>query len=101
MLRVRGYDTIKVFKGKGHADQFMVADGSVRQEDFGGNDGADPVANLWWLRQNDDDDTSSRRAFLRTRRHWYTITIDLHKFMVPDSWINSIMIGKEAPLLTP
>ena len=33
------------------------------------------------MRQNDDV-ISSRRALLRTRRHWYPIMVDLHKFMV-------------------
>ena len=39
-------------KVEGHADQFMVADGSVRQEDLVGNDGADTAADLGSLRQN-------------------------------------------------
>ena len=39
MLRHRGLDSAKVFHVKGHAHQFVVAVGSVRQDDFVGNDG--------------------------------------------------------------
>ena len=41
----------------------------------------DTAVDLGRLRQNIDV-ISSRRALLRTRRHWYSIMNDLHKFMV-------------------
>ena len=64
-----------------HADQFMVAGGSVPQDDLVGNGGADTHTDLCRLRQKDGV-INARRALLRVRRHWYPIIVDLHKFMV-------------------
>ena len=74
-------DTVKVSKIKGHIDQFMVAGGSFRQEDFFGNGGADTAADLGRLRQNDGF-IGARRASHQARRHWYPIVVELHEFMV-------------------
>ena len=46
MLRNRRYDTVKVAKVKGHAEQVRVVDGSVLQADLCGTDGADTAADL-------------------------------------------------------
>ena len=81
MLCFRGLDTVKVSKVKGHATHAMVANGDVRLEDLIGNDGADTAADFGRLRQQDDVITA-RRDLLRTRRHWYLIILELHKFMV-------------------
>ena len=62
MLRLWVMRLSKYLRSKGHADQFMVADGSVGQEDVIGNDGADTAADLGRLRQNAGA-TSSRRTF--------------------------------------
>ena len=40
MLCLRGFDTVKVSKVKGHATRAMVASGDVRLEDLVGNNGA-------------------------------------------------------------
>ena len=87
-----------LFRVMGYADQFMVADGSVRQEDLVGNDGAGTAADHGKLRQHDDV-IDSRRALLRTRRHWYSIMIDLHKSTVAVSRIevNHVEKGGTAP----
>ena len=66
---------------KGRATQAMVDNGDVRIEDLVGNYGADAAADLGRLRQQDDVITA-RRDFLRARRCWYPIMLDLHKFMV-------------------
>ena len=46
MLSLRGFDTVKVSKVKGHATHAMVASGDVRLEDLVGNNGADAAADL-------------------------------------------------------
>ena len=86
MLCLRGMDTVKVSKVKGHATQAMVDNGDVRIEDLVGNNGADAAADLGRLRQRDDVITA-RRDLLRVRRYWYSIILDLHKFMVAISRI--------------
>ena len=44
MLRLRGLDTVRVTKVKGHADEDMVLDGRVREVDRLGNNAADEAA---------------------------------------------------------
>ena len=46
MLCLRGMDTVKVSKVKGHATRAMVNNGDVRFEDLVGNNGADAAADL-------------------------------------------------------
>ena len=86
MLCLRGFETVKVSKVKGHATPAMVASGDVRLEDLVGNNGADAAADLGRLRQRDDVITA-RRNLLRVRRLWYPIMLDLHRFMVAVSRI--------------
>ena len=92
MLNLRGFDTVKVSKVKGHATRAMVASGDVRLEDLIGNHGADAAADLGRLRQHDDVITA-RRDLLRVRRLWYPIMLDLHRFMVAISRIEVIHDG--------
>ena len=98
MLSLRGFDTVKVSKVKGHATRAMVASGDVRLEDIVGNNGADAAADLGRLRQHDDVITA-RRDLLRVRRLWYPIMLDLHRFMVAISRIevNHDGFGGTAP----
>ena len=98
MLNLRGFDTVKVSKVKGHATRAMVAGGDVRLEDLVGNNGADAAADLGRLRQHDDVITA-RRDLLRVRRLWYPIMLDLHRFMVAISRIevNHDGFGGTAP----
>ena len=97
MLCLRGFDTVKVSKVKGHATRAMVDSGDVRLEDLVGNNGAD-AADLGRLRQQDAVITA-RRDLLRVRRFWYPIIFDLHKFMVAISRIevNHDGFGGTAP----
>ena len=98
MLSLRGFDTIKVSKVKGHATRATVDSGDVRFEDLVGNNGADAAADLGRLRQHDDVITA-RRDLLRVRRLWYPIILDLHIFMVAISRIevNHDGFGGTAP----
>ena len=86
MLCLRGFDTVKVSKVKGHATRTMVNNGDVRFEDLVGNNGADAAADFGRFRQQDDV-ISARRDLLRVRRFWYPIIFDLHRFMVAISRI--------------
>ena len=47
MLLLRGLDTVKVTKVKGHASEDMVVDGRVRDLDRLGNRAADEAADFW------------------------------------------------------
>ena len=46
MLRLRGLDTVRITKVKGHADQGMVFDGRVMEFDRLGNNAADEAADF-------------------------------------------------------
>ena len=47
MLSLRGFDTVKISKVKGHADEGMVLQGRVRDLDRLGNKAADDAADFW------------------------------------------------------
>ena len=47
MIDLRGSDTVRITKVKGHADEGMVADGRVRLVDRLGNNAADEAADFW------------------------------------------------------
>ena len=98
MLSLRGFDTVKVSKVKGHATRAMVDSGDVRFEDLVDNNGADAAADLVRLRQQDAVITA-HRDLLRVRRFWYPIIHDIHKFMVAISRIevNHDGFGGTAP----
>ena len=55
MLRLRGLDTVRISKVKGHADEALVRAGAVRGLDKMVNDGADEAADFgrrrvpWWV----------------------------------------------------
>ena len=101
MLCLRGFDSVKVSKVKGHATRAVVASGDVRLEDLVGNKGADVAADLGRLRQHDDVITA-RRNLLRVRRLWYPIMLDFHRFMVAISRIEvNIMMVLVALLRKP
>ena len=46
MLRLRGLDTVRISKVKGHAEEGMVLDGRVREVDRLGNGAADEAGGL-------------------------------------------------------
>ena len=46
LLHLRGRDTVRISKVKGHADENMVLHGQVRREDRLGNDAADEAADF-------------------------------------------------------
>ena len=50
MLYLRGLDTVRITKVKGHAGEGMVLDGRVREVDRLGDDAADEAADFGWRR---------------------------------------------------
>ena len=62
MLRLRGLDTVRISKVKGHADVGMVLDCRVREVDMFGNEAADEAA---------DSGVFGR---------WYPVLLGLHRF---------------------
>ena len=53
MIRTRGRETVRVTKGKGHAENVDVQQGRVRLEDQLGNAEADTAADLGRLHQSE------------------------------------------------
>ena len=47
MLRLRVLDTVRITQVKVHADEGMVRDGGVREQDRLGNNAADEAADFW------------------------------------------------------
>ena len=74
MMEYRGLASVNVSKAKGYADQFVVDDGSVRLEDFIGNDGADTAADFCRLRQKNGV-VNARRAPLHGTPSWLNSTV--------------------------
>ena len=81
MLLLRGLDTVKVTKVKGHASEDMVVDGRVRDLDRLGNRAADEAADFGRrrvpVRVND-----ARRNLVGVCNRWYPVVCHLHRFFV-------------------
>ena len=81
MIRIRGRDTVRVTKVKGHAEDSDVQQGRVRLEDQLGNAESDAAAVLG-RRHQSELHMDARRIFLKVRNHWYPIMLQLHRFMI-------------------
>ena len=73
MLDLRGRDTVRVTKVKGHAGESMVLDGRVREVDRIGNDAADVAADFGRRR-------GARRNLSGVCGRWYLVLLDCHLF---------------------
>ena len=91
MDRNGSFDTVKVSKVEGRAGQFMVAEGSVRQDDLDGNDGDDTAADLGRLSQNDEV-INPRRALLRAPSSRSTSLVSLPWMIFTNSWLLSLRL---------
>ena len=80
MLRLRGLDTVRT-EVKGHADDSMVLDGRVRQDDRLGNDAADEAADFG-RRRVGNLVIDARRNLSGVCGRWYPVILDLHRFFV-------------------
>ena len=81
MLRLRGLDTVRITKVKGHADEGLVLDGRVREIDRLSSDAADEAADFGRRRVGNaviDD----RRNLSEVCGRWYLVILDLHRFFV-------------------
>ena len=81
MLHLRGLDTVRISKVKGHADQGMVLDGRVREVDRVGNDAADEAADCG-RRSVGHAVIDARRNLSGVCGRWYPVLLDLHRFFI-------------------
>ena len=79
MLRSRGLDTVRISKGKGHADDGMVLHGQVRRDDKLGNDAAGEAADFG-RRRVSPAVVDARRNLSGVCGRWYPIILDFHRF---------------------
>ena len=81
MIDLRGSDTVRITKVKGHADEGMVADGLVRMVDRLGNDAADEAADFG-RRRVGPAVIDARRNLSGVCSRWYPVVRDLHRFFI-------------------
>ena len=81
ILHLRGLDTVRISKVKGHADEGMVLHGRVREEDRLGNDAADEAADFG-RRRVSPAVIDARRNMSGVCSRWYPIILDLHRFFI-------------------
>ena len=72
MLHLRGLDTVRITKVKGHADESMVLHGLVRESDRFGNSAA--------------YDVDARRNLSGVCGRWYLVILALHRFCIAVPW---------------
>ena len=81
MLQLRGLDTVKISKVKGHADDGMVLDGRVRDLDRLGNNAADEAADFG-RRRVPVHVIDARRNLVGVCSRWYPVVRHLHRFFL-------------------
>ena len=81
MLHLRGLDTVRISKVKGHADEGMVLQGRVREVDRLGNDAADEAADFG-RRRVGNAVIDARRDLSGVCGRWYLVILDLHRFFM-------------------
>ena len=81
MLHLRGPDTVRISKVKGHADEVMVLHGRVRELDRIGNNAADEAADFG-RRRVGHLVIDARRNLSWVCGRWYPIVLDLHRFFI-------------------
>ena len=81
MLHLRGRDTVRISKVKGHADEDMVLHGRVRELDRVGNDAADEAADFG-RRRDGNAVIDARRNLSGVCGRWYPVLLDLHRFFI-------------------
>ena len=97
MLRLRGVDTYRITKVKGHADEGMVHDGRVREVDRLGNDAADEAADFG-RRRVGNAVIDARRNLSGVCGRWYPVFLTFIGFslLFLEQW-SIMMIGMVAP----
>ena len=81
MLHLRGLDTIRISKVKGHADEALVSCWGAPDLDRLGNNGADEAADFgrrrvpWWI-------IDARRDYSGVCARWRPVVLGLHRFFI-------------------
>ena len=98
MLDLRGRDTVRVTKVKGHADEGMVLDGRVRELDRLGNNAADEAADFG-RRRVGLAVIDALRNFSGVCGRWCPVLLDLHRYFIAISGavVNHDGFGGTAP----
>ena len=81
MLHLRGRETVRTSKVKGHADEGMVLDGRVGEADRLGNDAADEAADFS-RRRVGNAVIDARRNLAAVCGRWNPVLLDLHRFFI-------------------
>ena len=81
LLRLRGPDTVRISKVKGHADEAMVLHGQVREVDRLGNNAADEAADFG-RRRVGNAVIDARRNLSGVCNRWYPVVLELHRFFI-------------------
>ena len=81
MLYLRGLDTVRISKVKGHVDEGMDFDGRVRELDRLGNNAADEAADFG-RRRYGPAVIDARRNLSGVCGRWYPVVLDLHRFFI-------------------
>ena len=81
MLRLRGPDTVRISKVKGHADEAMVLHGQVRVVGRLGNNAADEAADFG-RRRVGNAVIDARRNPSGVCNRWYPVLLDLRRFFI-------------------
>ena len=81
MLHLRGLDTVRITKVKGHADESVVLQCRVREVDTSGNDAADEAADFG-RRRVGHAVIDARRNLSGVCGRWYPVILDLHRFLI-------------------
>ena len=97
---LRGLDTVKVTKVKGHADEGMVLDGRVREVDRLGNDAADDAADFG-RRRVGHLVIDARRNMSGVCGRWYPVILTFIDFSLLFLVLWSIMMVEMVQLLIP
>ena len=98
MIDLRGLNTARVTKVKGHADEGMVFDVRVRELDRLGNNAADEAADFGRGRVGTSV-IDARRNLSGVCGRWYPVLLDLHRFFIAisRSVVNHDGFGGTAP----
>ena len=79
MLHLGSLDTVRITKVQGHADEGMVLDGRVKEQDRMGNNAADEAAD-YGRRRVGNAVIDARRNLSGVCGRWYPAVLDFHRF---------------------
>ena len=91
MLHLRGLDSVRIGELTGHADEGMVRDGGVREQDRVGDNAADEAADFG-RRRVGLPVIDARRNFSGVCGRWYLVILTLHHFFLLSLGLLLIML---------